>query len=80
MATTGIAGERFPAAGHAITSQRSNGTPMSLTLVLAAAMIVLGVTAIITLAILADRSSRATAWQQIALERRWNHEQHRQHH
>jgi hypothetical protein len=27
------------------------------------------------LAVAADRSARATAWRQIALERRWNHEQ-----
>jgi hypothetical protein len=25
-----------------------------------------------------DRSARAAAWRQIALERRWNHEQRRQ--
>jgi hypothetical protein len=33
-------------------------------------VIVLG----LALAALADRSARAAAWRQIALERRWNHE------
>jgi hypothetical protein len=29
----------------------------------------------LALAAFADRSARAAAWRQIALERRWNHEQ-----
>jgi hypothetical protein len=51
---------------------------MPLTLVLTVTAVVLGVIVIAALGVVADRSSRATAWRQIALERRWNHEQHRQ--
>lgn len=46
-----------------------------MTLVLIAIIVVLGALAGTALAIGADRSARATAWRQIALERRWNREQ-----
>lgn len=41
------------------------------------AVVVIGVILLgLALAALADRSARAKAWRQIALERRWNHEHH----
>jgi hypothetical protein len=51
---------------------------MTLDLVLAATAILLAVGAVTALAVLADRSARTAAWRQIALERRWNHEQRQQ--
>lgn len=39
--------------------------------------ILLGAMAVTGLTLAADRSARATAWRQIAQERRWNHEQRR---
>jgi len=51
---------------------------MTFDLVLAATAILLGVSTIAALAVLADRSARTAAWRQIALERRWNHEQGQQ--
>lgn len=77
MSETASPGAGSRALQRAVTSQRLNGTPMPLTLVLTVTVVVLGVIVIAALAVLADRSSRATAWRQIALERRWNHEQHR---
>ncbi len=51
---------------------------MSFDFILAAIAIFLGVSAVAALAALADRTARSSAWRQIALERRWNHEQRRQ--
>jgi hypothetical protein len=51
---------------------------MTFDLVLAATAIFLGVSTVAALAVLADRSARTAAWRQIALERRWNHEQRQQ--
>lgn len=48
---------------------------MTLDLVLTAIAIILGSSVIGALAVVVDRSARATAWRQIALERRWNHDQ-----
>lgn len=45
---------------------------MTLTFLLSALAVGIAV-----LAVAADRSARASAWRQIALERRWNHEQRR---
>ncbi len=46
-----------------------------MTLFLIILAILLGILALTSLAVTADRSARATAWRQIAVERRWNHEQ-----
>ena len=46
-----------------------------MTLVLVAFIILLGTAALTAVAVSVDRCARATAWRQIALERRWNREQ-----
>ena len=48
-----------------------------MTLFLIIVIILLGAVALLSLAVTADRTARATAWRQIAVERRWNHEHHR---
>ncbi len=50
-----------------------------MTLVLVFTIVLLGTIALTALAVTVDRCSRATAWRQIALERRWNSEHHDRH-
>ena len=50
---------------------------MTATLVLTGIVIVLAICTVAALATAVEHATRATAWQQIAVERRWNHEQNR---
>jgi hypothetical protein len=50
---------------------------MTTTLQLIIVAIVLGICAVAAAAAAVEHAARATAWRQIALQRRWNHEQRR---
>lgn len=47
---------------------------MTANLVLAGIVIVLAMSTVAALATAIEHATRATAWRQIAVERRWNHE------